>query len=1066
MGRRLAALTVALAGAALSGCGGGEAAPQVPGSGPVDTGDSFFFTEPNFSGNATSVRLNGVQFGRLVQLFGLDDEDRRVPMGDNFIISQGLRSDSLNYELEFNPVTGQETLTILRDVTDEAGRAQFIALAGEAGGDLDTIQVQDLGAPLLSMMPRNAAIVLRFDDLLAPQSITDRTVQIVTGLPPSLPFEGRVLPSQFYGGVGNDGNFYPTRVVVDLTISEIEAFASPVPLIVNAIGLPPSLVVGSSNAQLRIPTRTYPAVGITQVLTNLSGSPLAQVGNGPSDLGAVTRPITRAFRSGGRADLISDPFNGFLRDEQRPVVVGSTPLEVTERPSQIGGPQSRRFNLPRIAFGSTTCSSPPEAGDVIQQPGVILVVEADGNPPINGETTNVLVQLAVFPSTWAGPGDFEIFGLGPATYDTAFDPITDQFRSECFVSISPQPEGFPELPSTGLSTGSILSFRFSEPMDPLSLTAFDSVTLTREPLPTTGNLPTSDYIVGRVSQTADLLGVTFIPDQPLAHEEGATEDYFLTLADETSAFPPRDLAGNVVQTLPEIPTLIDADEATQRNGGRVSRFTSIDEEPPFDKPEWGGQLLVDPLRQLIRPRPVIRSQVVIDENQAIVRQMTQFPPGVVTPFSTFGSKMQTLWRYADCGFSLTDSQNINIDIESLNWAPVGGVVTPDAFSEFEIRLAHSRFAPDEIIDPASLFPRFQNSGLRPGFEENLLPGPPQVTVHPRQSGYVVDGAELFQTTAGTTLIPFPLNRNIPADEFVYYTWRDTSIRERTGQQTSGVDPESYLLALGIGLPAQPYYRPNEIQTIGLPLLMEFRTFPDENAVGLNGWVLNLAVNSSSRPYFRAFSTGGVNQGGANVFIDPETQASANGGFSPGTTPPGGITFGRDNTLHTGAIDYVTRISQVHSLWFESPIEGEAAFTTRRYNPPTLEPALADRPPGTDIGLNYRGAFEIEFLGNDPTANPPQPSPGYLLDNDQDDNGIVDYTEDAFTLDLYGDFYNEVDAPSPNHDSNAMNLGLNFLPAEVLDDWRETVADIADARFYQVRVTFRSNAATNQSPELS
>ncbi|MEM1452889.1 MAG: Ig-like domain-containing protein [Planctomycetota bacterium] len=1049
-------MTVALAGAALSGCGSGKAAPQVPGGDSVDTGMSFFFTESNFTGNATSIRLNLLQFGRLVQLFGIDDEDRRVPMGDDFVISQGLRSDNVDFLLEFNPVTGQENLTILRDVTDEVGRSQFIALASQAGEDLDTIQVRDLDADLFSMMPRNSAVVLRFDDLLLPQSITDRTVQLVTGIPPSLPFEGRVLPSQFYGGLGNDGNFYPTRVVIDLTISEIEAFASSVPLVVNAIGLPPSLAVGSANGQLRIPTRTYPAVGITQTLTNLSGNGLATVGNGPVDFAAVTQPVTRSFRSGGRADLIDDPFNGFLRDEQPPVVVGSTPLEIVERPSQIGGANSTRFNLPRSVFGSDTCSSPPAPGDVIQQPGVIAVVEASASPPVNGEVTNVLVRLILFPTTWAGPGDFEVFGLGPATYDTAYDPVIDQFRPECFVSISPRPGGFPSLPAAGLSTGSVLSFRFSEPMDPLSLTAFDSVTLTREPLPTTGNLPTSDYIVGRVSQSADLLDVTFIPDQPLAHENGATEDYFLTLANFEDAFPPRDLAGNVIETLPAIQTLIDADQATQRNGGRVSRFTSIDEEPPFDKPEWGGQLLVDPLRQLIRPRPIIRSQVVIDENQAVVRQMTQFPPGVVTPFSTFGSRMQTIWRYADCGFSLTDSQNINIDVEGLNWAPVGGVITPDAFSEFEIRLAHCRYAPDEVIDPGSLFPQFQQSGLRPAYQTNLLPGPPQATVHPRQNGYVVDGGEIFQTNTGTTLLPFPLNRNIPPAEFNYYTWRDTSIRERSAPSTSGVEPRAYLLALGIMPPTPPFYRQNQVQTIGLPLLMEFRTYPDENAIGLNGWVLALAVNSSSRPYFRAFSTGGVNQSGSNVFIDPDSQIMANGGFSPGSTPPGGTTFGRDNTLHIGAIDYVTRISQVHSIWYESPIEGEPTFTTRRYNPPTLEPAVADRPPGTDINIDFRGAMEIEYID----------SGNFLTDNDQDDNGEVDYTEDAFTLDLYGDFYNEVDAPSVNHDRNAMNSGLGFLSAEVEDDWRDTVGEIDDARYYQVRATFRSNAATNQSPELS
>ena len=443
--------------------------------------------------------------------------------------------------------------------------------------------------------------------------------------------------------------------------------------------------------------------------------------------------------------------------------------------------------------------------------------------------------------------------------------------------------------------------------------------------------------------------------------------------------------------------------------------------------------------------------------------MTQFPPGVVTPLSNFGSKMQTIWRYADCGFSLTDSQNINIDVEGLNWAPAGGVITPDAFAQFEIRLSHCNFMPDEIIDPQSLFPRFQNSGLRPQYESNLLSGAPQVVVHPRQRGYVVDSGELIQTITGTTLLPFPLNRGIDPEDFAYYTWRDTGIRTRAGTGNGGVEPQAYLLALGIAAPLVPFYRPGQVQTVGLPLLMEFRTYPDPNSIGLNAWSLALAVNSSSRPYFRAFSTGGVNQSGSNVFIDPDSQSTSNGGFNPNSMPnPGAPTFGRDNTVHIGAIDYVTRISRVHSVWYEAVIASEVTFTNRRYNPPTLEPNLDDQAPGTDIDVDFRGAdaFTYDNGGN------------YLTDNDSDDggagNGIIDYTEDAFSLDLYGDYYNEIETltigGSINHDSNAMNSGIAFLNTS--DTWKDTVNDIAGARFYQVRVTFFGNTVSGQTAELS
>ncbi len=1054
-----------LLGLGATACGGGSSVESTPGGGQGITDGSFFFTDTNSGGSATEIRLVSTRFGRLVQLFGLDANGVAVPMGNDFVIPQSLESDQVDYEIGLNAVTGQENLTVLRDVSTREGFEEFVTLVQVAGANLDLIQVQDLNTSgVFSMLPRNSAVVLTFDDLIDPNTINRNTIQLVTGLPPAFPFEARIFPSAFYGDIGPGGQLYPTRVVLDLTVSELEAFASNPPLVINGIGLPPSLVLTEANAQIRIPTRTNAAQGITTVISNLTDHQLGTANNGPVDSSSSTRPVTRAFRSGGRPDLISDPFNGFLRDELSPVVVGSTPIDVPTAPTQVGGPESTRFVIPQIIFQSSLCGSQPQAGDVIDQSGVFAQVSTDSPPPVAGVVSNVDVQLLSYPSAWSGPGDWELFGAVPATYQTAFDPLADAQRPQCYTQVLPQSAGFPEDPGLGISTGARMTFRFSEPMDPLSLTAFDSLTLTRALIPSVGNLPTSDYVVGSVGQSADLRRVTFVPGQPLAHEQGVAESYFLTLANIEDDFPPRDLAGNIVETVPSVDLIVAAGQSSQLTGGRVSRFTSIDEEPPFgNKPEWGGQFLVDSTRQLIRPRPVVRSFVPVNESQAIVQQMTQFPQGVVTPLSNFGSKMQTLWRYCDAGFSLTDPQNINIDVEGLNWQPSGGVITPDAFSQFEIQLSHCRYAPDEIIDPSSLFPQFQNSGLRPQYDGNVLPGAPRTTVHPRERGYVVDSGNLFTTPTGASLLPFPMNRGIPAEDYTYYTWRDTTIRDRAGISNGGVEPQAYLLALGIDAPIVPFYRPGQVQTVGLPLLMEFRTYPDAEAIGLNAWVLALAVNSSSRPYFRAFSTGGVNQAGTTVFVNPDTQSISNGGFNPGSLPTGGApTFGRDNTVHLGGIDYVTRVSQVYSIWYESIIPSEANFSTRVYNQPILEPSPSAQPPGTEIQVGFRGAQSFTYDN----------SGLYRVDNDADDgglgNGIIDYTEDGFSLDLYGDYYNEVDtaaiAGSINHDTNAMNPGISFLGAT--DVWRTEVSEIDNARFYQVRLTFVGNPVTVQTPELS
>ena len=66
--------------------------------------------------------------------------------------------------------------------------------------------------------------------------------------------------------------------------------------------------------------------------------------------------------------------------------------------------------------------------------------------------------------------------------------------------------------------------------------------------------------------------------------------------------------------------------------------------------------------------------------------------------------------------------------------------------------------------------------------------------------------------------------------------------------TLPVDPRAYWISLGIDPNSQPVvYSPGQVQTVGLPLLMEYRVIPDATAIGINGWDFNIAVNSSSRP---------------------------------------------------------------------------------------------------------------------------------------------------------------------------------------------------------------------------
>ena len=416
--------------------------------------------------------------------------------------------------------------------------------------------------------------------------------------------------------------------------------------------------------------------------------------------------------------------------------------------------------------------------------------------------------------------------------------------------------------------------------------------------------------------------------------------------------------------------------------------------------------------------------------------MTPFAPGVQTPLTKLGSKLQTVWRHADVGFSVTDNTNFNIDIEGLSWAPVGSQVTADTYEEFEIRLSHSRRLPDEYIDPDNLFPQHNKSGLVGTFAANVLGGEDQAIVHPAFRGYIVSPGDAYQSSTGTVLLPFPLNRTTTQEEATYFTWRDTSIRNRSGPAGNGAEIDAFYSALGlgdqqIGLLTKTYTK-GQVRTVALPLLMEFRTYPDDNAVGLNAFSIRLAVNSSAEPYFRAFSTGGLSQNG-EVTVDPDLETEANGGFNPGSNPPGASTYGRDPVLYEGSMDFVVRVSRAYSVWF--PVRAGGSFLNfSDFNPPVLEPTPDQQPLGTDVDLDFRAAISVS---------------------------TDDALENALLFDGYGDYY--ADPVNSSQDTNVENPGIGFYNG---NNWSETVSEINGANYYQVRATFTANPITGLTPELS
>ena len=833
-------------------------------------------------------------------------------------------------------------------------------------------------------------------------------------------------------------------------MSILESLSADPPVAPNSVGFPASVTVNQSNLALRVPTVRDSGLLQSTILANLVGSGLSTEDNGTIDWSSDTADVLRLLRTRGDSNITGDEYNGFLPDNLPPQLVGEQPASVVAPPVHLADEADPyAFLLPRLAFDAERCARAPVPGDVVRQPGVFAEVTAYADAPVDSAVDDVLVRLLAYPAEWDDfwPADedgrpqgflqWSAWGAAASTYLSTYDANRDVDRTACFLRTTPTPDLYP---TTGVSTSSTFTLYFSEPMDPASATAFDSLMLTRVPEPSLS----TDYVVGTVAQSLDFQRFAFVPDLPLAHEFGSSESYWIHLAQ--GARGPTDLAGNALTaTLPPVEVTVRAADATRVTGGRVTRFTSQDEEFPFadevrQNAEWTGQHLYDLQRELIRPRPVVRFQGVIDREQMTIGIMNAFTPGVQTPLSKLGSKMQMVWRHVDFGYGLLDQSNYNLDVEGLYWAPINGHVNADHYNQFEMRLAHGRRLPDEVLSQW-LLPAYPNSGVVELFEGNILKGGAldvqQQIVHQKGLGYTISPGDRVTTSSGTILMPYPLNRGVPMDEYVHYTWRDNEILLRGGPLGNGAEIGQYYALLGQP-PEPPIYPKSQVQTCGLPLLMEFRCYPDDEAVGLNAFDVSLAINSSAAPYFRAFSTGGQGQQGTQV-VDPDTESSANGGFNPNSEPPGEATHGVDPVVYLGAADFVVRISRSYSIWFPVGVgdgisEDAVLLANAAFEPPIMEPEADQQPLGTGIELHFRGATASVTNTKDPRMN-------------------------ATALNGYGDWYGEATAWTV---ANA-NPGITFLNGFT---WKDEVAALDGAAYYQVRVTFQSNHATGLTPELS
>jgi hypothetical protein len=866
----------------------------------------------------------------------------------------------------------------------------------------------------ISLVARNACISLRFDDLLddgaAARLELSETVRVLVGYPPSTPFATRLTFDPNHGGLAG-GEFHSTRVLIDAAVSEEEASASTLPLQINSLGLPASFVADERpNVSFRLPTRTDPGSGQFRLLTNLAGAELDRRDNGPVDGDSPTRDVVRGLRA-GRSD---DANSGFLLDLNRPELIGGWPLTIDSALPDPQGAPGFDFLLD-LTFGGV-CRRAPRAADVIQAGESFLEVRSDASDPDTaGSVGAVPVRLsATLPL--ANPGSL----IGGATFLSTFSgglivPAT------CWVSVVPSP-GQP--PNGGLLAESRFVAHFSEPMSPASLDPFDNFRLKRGS--SSSPVLATTLVVAEAVASSDLRSFTLRPLVPLAL--GLTGEYTLTIADGPEGVT--DLAGNAILAIPgALEFELDPDEAPPASGSVVLRFGSTDELEPIGSPDLRGQFFFDLARGTIRGRQPSFGSFAADRTQPVPSIMIPFAPGVQTPLSGFGSKLQSVWRYCDMGWVVEDETKHNLDVIGLSWTPVGGTVLNDFFERFELRLAHSRRQPDEFRTfVGTIFPC---SGLGAGanicppcatdvpFEDNILRDPrsPQLVVNERSFGYRIDARDLFVGLSGGRLMPWPMKRSVPAS----FTWRDTSVLAKDGIESGGI-PLMIEVAQPLNLvpgPAGRIAAPGKVPAWGLPLLLEFRCFPSSTALGLNPLEIYLAQNAQQLPCFRAFTTGGINQSGVAVRIDPDLAAFPQGGFNPGTSPPGRpTTFQADNSFYSGQLETVTRFSRAHSIWMP------AELPDPHYFPPVIAPAPGEQPGNSRVEVEFRGANG--FFG-------PGASDAF----------------DARRLDPLGD---------------VGEFDVDFLGGN--NTWSANLGALDGARYLQMRVTFVNDTAALVGPELS
>ncbi len=1003
------------------------------GGGPSGAGSGF-----------AGVTLQNAYWGRLVDVF---DEDG-LPVEEDVMVRQGLQSDGVDYTLALNPVTQREILTIHTPWKDSQGnvRAQFESLYEGATSGLDSVTARGFKVNgNYTRVARNGAIKLVFSEYLDPASVNRLTLQLFVN--------DRIADMRYIvkESIGSDGK--PRgEVLIDPTITPQDSAQFLIPE--NGVGFAESPDQVGGNAVIRIPTEIEPAYGQTQVLTNKAGNrTLGITATDPIDYSdGLKEVVIRVFRTGNS----DDPANGFMKDNQRPQLQADLKADVLNV-TDAGQLKNVTYRVRAAGCRAVT----PKVGDVIgTSTGLLLVASVLSSSNMDA----LQVQCSVIDGK-VNAGDF--------TSNPLDSDLSTVYRSAdaavqwCWVRFDPAP---PILPATGVDPFATIGLRFSEPIDPSTLLAMETMVmhsynaLSAMPSAHTGfelgnetvggfidrllgytqeDDPTTSEVVengsgriqfGPISTSSDSRGFTLAPSAGMADSFGEGANLRFGLALRNGLDGVLDLAGNPLgfgdfvagapgQSELSLSGVIPDDRYF------ALRANSLDENGDGIS-EYKGQYI--PGDGVLKGRDLIRfsRQADPNANQWIGQRAAWSQSGIATPLTPGGAVLLTAYGYHHLGMGVTSPSEYNLDVEGMNWSPFNGLVLDDFFPRYSLALAHCNRYPDDYIDTSTGYPNYPKSGLKrtAEFDSNILGY--DIDPHYKDEaivfdkGYNVVGSNTFVAESGAVYAPWP-------DFDQTYTWRDNSFSE---DLTGGPD-SSGAYGIPVKVTGQPaHYEAGKWPSVVAPLMMRFRCYPRGDFVGWNGFQVQIMVPSSNVPAFRVFSFGG--NGSELVTPDiPESGTKPTGGTATG----GGTQKGYGPELYWGQVDFVVKVSRVFTHWFAfGGVFDDVGSIVQ-------EPVI--QPENTTISVEWRGVEIIDTSACIPGTD-------------------LTPLNDANQVDGYGEFI-------------CSNISRDRLvdPPEVSDccatmsdpsPWTKNTASLAAAakwEYFQLRISFVSNIEKDLEPEL-